>query len=288
VADETHEAILAEVDRLGEFGGLPLRPATLHVDTEAPPPDVPYEPGTSGGLDVRADAGKLAAIVVPAGLLALVGMLALAGVVTAVALTVGVLLAIAVAVVGMVGIGGLGAFVVLRASRRTLMAAPKPDTVVAWQSVQPWIGQHTQSPERRLVFVAVDTVARIAGSAAWSSPYLDDHRIRLDLVTELDDIDAQAYQLAELRSRTGGQGHHEEVLRQGWDALVDRVSALSNYADRLAGLAPELARRAEADRAAHADDAAARLLAGSVRDELASDQVRGLTRDLPEVPPAIT
>ena len=256
VADETHKAVLAEVDRLGEHGGLSLRPATLHTE---------YERGNT-------DAGQLARIVVPAGLLALVGMLLLAGVVTAVALTVGVLLAIAVAVVGMIGVGGVGALLVLRVARRSVLTGGR--TGMSWQSTQPWLGPLAQSPERRLVFVAVDTVARIAGSDAWSSRHLDDHRIRLDLAAELDDIDAQAYRLAELREQAGTQ--HTDVLDQGWNALVDRVSALSDYADRLAALETEAGEPAD-------DDAAGRLLAGAASDELASDQVRGLTHDLPAI-----
>ena len=270
MADETHEAVLAAVDRLADHGGLSLRPASLHTDVAPEPADVPYEPGEPGGLDLRADAGQLARTVVPAGLLALVGMLVLAGVVTLVGFTVGVLAAIAVAVVGMIAVGGLGAFVVLRLSRRSLAAAPPPVTSVSWESTQPWPVALAQSPERRLVFVAVEVVARIAGSAAWGSSYLDDHRIRLDLVTELDEIDAQAYRLA--------QSHeHPDVHRQGWDALVDRVSALSAYAERLVAL-ENVPASGVAD-----DDAAAHLLAGAVRDELATDQVRGMTRDLPEI-----
>jgi hypothetical protein len=53
---------------------------------------------------------------------------------------------------------------------------------------------------------------------------------------------------------------------------VDRVSALSDYADRLTALASAHAVRAD-------DDAAARLIAGTVRDELATEQVRDLTAD---------
>jgi hypothetical protein len=261
VADEAREAVLVAVDRLGEHGGLSLRPATLHTEAA-------YEPGTRGDPVP----GQLARILVPAGLLALVGMLVLAGVVTAVAFTVGVWLAVAVALVGMIAVGGVGAFVVLRMSRRSLVAAPALG--VAWQSTQQWLGPLAQTRERRLVFVAMDTVARIAGSEAWSSPDLDEHRIRLNLLAELDDIDAQAYRLAELGSHSGNQ--HAEVVDQGWDALVDRVSALSAYADRLAALETEPA-------AAPIDAAANQLLAGSARDELASDHVRGLTRDLPDV-----
>jgi hypothetical protein len=262
---------LAEVARLAEHGGLSMRPAELHADLPLGPPAeaaLPHEPGTSGGLDVGADARRLARIMVPGALLALVGMLVLAGVVTAVALTAGVLLAIMVAIVGLLGLAGTGTVLAWRLSRRSLARNEIGET---WQSRQSWLGPLAQSQERRLVFVAVDTVARIARSDAWASGYLDDHRIQLDLVTELDEIDDQAYQLAELRHRLGEQldEHHAAALRQSWDALVDRVSALSAYADRLPALASE--------RAAPADDAVARLLAGTARDELASEQVRDLT-----------
>jgi hypothetical protein len=90
-------------------------------------------------------------------------------------------------------------------------------------------------------------------------------------VTELDEIDGQAYQLAALRHQLGERldEQHAAALGQSWDALVDRVSALSAYADRLAALESEHAAIAD-------DDATARLLAGTVRDELASEQLRDL------------
>lgn len=270
MADDTHETVLAAVDRLAEYGGLSLRPASLHIEAPAEPAAVPHEPGERGPLKLGADAGQLARMIVPVGLLALVGMLVLAGVVTGVAFALGVLAAVGVAVVGMIGVGGLGAFVVLRLSRRSLAALPAPATAVSWESTQPWPVTLAQSAERRLVFVAVEIVRRIAASPAWASTYLDEHRIRLDLVTELDEIDAQACRLAQLRD-------HPDVHRQGWDALVDRVSALSDYADRLTAMVEQQATRTAPD------DEAARLLAGSVRDELATDQVRSLTRDLPEI-----
>jgi hypothetical protein len=264
---------LAEIARLAEHGGLSMRPAELPAGLPLGPPTeaLPHEPGTQGNLDIGADARRLARILVPGALLALVGMLVLAGVVTAVALAAGVLLAIMVAIVGLLGLGGTGMVVAWRLSRRSLS---RKEISASWQSRQSWLGPLAQSQERRLVFVAVDTVARIAHSDAWASDYTDDHRIRLDLITELDEIDEQAYQLAELRQRLGEQPdeHHAAAVDQSWNALVDRVTALSAYADRLAALASERAVRAD-------DDAAARLIAGTVRDELATEQLRDLTTD---------
>jgi hypothetical protein len=277
VAADPRATVLAEVARLAEHGGLSMRPAELPAGVPLGPPTeaaLPHEPGTRGGLEIGADARQLARILVPGALLALVGMLVLAGVVTAVALVAGVLLAIMVAIVGLLGLAGTGMVVAWRVSRRSLSRKERKEST-SWQSRQSWLGPLAQSRERRLVFVAVDTVARIARSDAWASDYTDDHRIRLDLVTELDEIDDQAYQLAALRHRLGEQPdeHHAAAVDQSWNALVDRVTALSEYADRLAALASEHAVRAD-------DEAAARLIAGTVRDELAAGQLRDLTDDV--------
>jgi hypothetical protein len=264
---------LAEVARLAEHGGLSMRPAELHTDLPLGPPTeaaLPHEPGTGGGLDgIGADTRRFGQIVVAPALLALVGMLLLAGAVTAVALTVGLLLAVMVAIVGLLGLAGGGMVIALRLSRRS---SPRDEISAAWRSRQAWLGPWAQTQERRLVFVAVDTVARIARSNAWASDGLGDHRVRLDLITELDEIDDQAFHLAVLRRKLGDlpDEDHAAALQRSWDALVDRVSALSAYADRLAALQTE--RNAVA-----ADEAVARLLAGTARDELASEQVRDLT-----------
>lgn len=250
MADETREAVLAAVNELADHGGLSLRPAALPTPLPNAPSDVPHEQGTRGRLEIGADAGQLARILVPAGLLALVAMLMLAGVVTLAGFTVGIVAAVGVALVGMVGVGAVGAFVVTRLARRSAVGSAP----LTWESAQPWPVALAQSAERRLVFVAVDIVARIAGSAAWASP-------SLDLAAELDEIDAQAYRLAQADG---------ELHRQGWDALVDRVSALSDYADRLAAL--------ETEQALTVDDP--HLLAGSAGDELATDHVRRLTREI--------
>lgn len=145
-----------------------------------------------------------------------------------------------------------------------------------WRSRQPWHGPLAQAAERALLFVAVGVVERIAGSRAWASAYLDDHRIRLDLVRELDEIDDQGYRMASLRQRVGDHA----ALEHGWQALVDRVAALSLYANRLLALEAEIARQAAADRAAVAELHSATLATGAARDELAADHLRALAGEL--------
>ena len=145
-----------------------------------------------------------------------------------------------------------------------------------WRSRQAWLGPFTQSPERALLFVAVAAAERIVTSVAWASPYLDDHRIRLDPTLELDEIDDQAIRLARLRHEIGAR----EPLPHGWPALVDRVAALELYANRLLALEAELEREAAADRAALVELNATALAAGTARDELATDHVRALADDL--------
>lgn len=163
--------------------------------------------------------------------------------------------------------------------REAGLHAPPADgkrTAYVWRSRQAWLGPLVQSAERALLFAAVDVVERIVTSPAWTSPYLDDHRIRLDPASELDEIDDQALRLAQLRHELG----EHEPLTPGWPALVDRVAALRLYANRLLALESELARQAAADRAALLDLNAATLAAGAARDELATDHVRALAEDL--------
>jgi hypothetical protein len=159
----------------------------------------------------------------------------------------------------------------------------------SWHSQQPWIGELTQTPERRLVAQAQDAVARLVGAPAWSSAAFDGHRVRLDLKAELEEIDAQAYQLAaaDPERRANGAPPPEPTApaviahRSARDALGRRVDALSAYADAVSALAPELpAGESEAD-----DAHVRRALAATVRDEFATDQWTALRRTLPVQPP---
>lgn len=139
----------------------------------------------------------------------------------------------------------------------------------AWRSQPGWLGPFAQTEERALLIVAVDVVERIAVSPAWRQ--LDDHQVRLDLVAELIEIDRRAFELAALRHRIG---RRDDVLAQSWTALVDRVAALADYADRLRELASGAARPELADHEI------ASALAGVAGDELAADQLRTLAGEL--------
>jgi hypothetical protein len=142
-----------------------------------------------------------------------------------------------------------------------------------WESRQTWIGAVHDAPERALVGVAADQVARIAANPAWSSPYLDAHRTRFDLLTELDQIDAQAYLAA--------SGHTARPADPSTDpsylAVVDRVAALRGYAQALDVLNARLAASA-----ASVDASLRRGAFGSsaAPGDYATDGVRQLTAEL--------
>jgi hypothetical protein len=162
--------------------------------------------------------------------------------------------------------------------------APERDTwhdARVWRSNPAWLAMHGQTRERALVFVVVDVVEGIAGSVTWRSPYLDEHRIRLALGTELDEIDAQLRQIAGARASRPG----DPVAEQAWGASVERVSALHNYAGQLAILSGQLGLAVASGRA---DAHAPQLLSGAVRDEYATGRTGELSQDLAQTTASIT
>jgi hypothetical protein len=141
-----------------------------------------------------------------------------------------------------------------------------------WESHEVWTTA-SSGPERALVNLAIAAAQRIATSPAWRSPYLDEHRIRLALNFELDEIDAQARQIAVARSARPG----DPVAEQAWSASVDRVAALRRYAEQLEVLSSQLglpALRGLADRSS------GQLLQGSVQDQYATERTHELTAEL--------
>jgi hypothetical protein len=116
-----------------------------------------------------------------------------------------------------------------------------------WTSRQDWSGPLAFCSERGLLVAALDAARRIARSPLWMSGRLDAHRARLDLATELDQIDADSHAVAV--SRYGGPsgtinaagglpsaGAPTPSIENAWDAVVTRVAALTCYADGLDGL----------------------------------------------------
>ena len=153
----------------------------------------------------------------------------------------------------------------LRLDRRQQRQLTEAST---WQSRQTWPAPLLGSPERALVTLAVEVVGEIAASPVWRSGYLDGHRLELDLAAELDDIDAQALQVAQL-SATGAAAADAGA---GLDSCLDRVLALRAYAQGLAALG---ARIAAADAEIHAAPAIGELRG---RDEGGSGSLEQLAR----------
>ncbi|HEX4224084.1 MAG TPA: hypothetical protein VHZ97_17080 [Pseudonocardiaceae bacterium] len=291
--------VLAQVEKLGQYGGPGLRPTSLNSQQRLgePPAEV------ANKLDARQRAGfspegldyprRSPAVRggVLAGLVALLGvvLLVVGGIGLATGGGVAVLIMTVVGLVALVGGVGSAIPVSLYANRDPLRLTHTDRHALhetkRWQSRQNWIGPLSGSVERRLVIVARDVVERIVCSPAWVSGHLAEHRTRLNLGAELDQIDEQAFGLATLRAQlaAGPQvpGDQRAVAaEQGWSRLVERVAGLVVYAQRLDGVQLRLAQEAAEYEAAYADGTVARLVAGAVRDELAADTLRSLSDEL--------
>jgi hypothetical protein len=144
-----------------------------------------------------------------------------------------------------------------------------------WESKQVWTGPLSSCAERGLVIAAAQAAQRIAQSSAWRSGRIDEQRVRLDLGAELDQIDDQAHRIATARHSSGEVASGTTpVVDSAWEATLNRVAALTAYANQLDGYderrRAELARQGDPVRDSD-------LMAGSVRDEMAVDQLVALT-----------
>jgi hypothetical protein len=148
-----------------------------------------------------------------------------------------------------------------------------------WESRQLWTGPLAFCQERGLVVAATRAAERIARSPAWRSGRLDEHRVRLDVGNELDQIDEQAFRIASARyeGSTGGlpvEGPGDPVVDQAWEAALTRVAALTCYAESLDGLA----RQQAVERARLGDPVRdSDLMAGLTMDEIAVEDITALT-----------
>lgn len=216
----------------------------------------------------------LARVVVPSAVLAVLdAVLVVAGIATgqyALAVVAAVLLVVLITLVIR------GARFAARDPLRLTAAERRAITrACTWQSSRAWTGPLATCKERGLVIAAARAAERIARSPAWRSGRLDEQRLRLDLGSELDQIDDQAYRIAAARHEYGAvELGNAEVVDKAWETTLNRVAALTAYADELDGSA---ARRA-AELTAQGDPVRdSNLLAGSVRDEIALDQLFALT-----------
>lgn len=112
------------------------------------------------------------------------------------------------------------------------------DATCRWRSRQPWAEQLARNRERGLLEAVMCAAERAASSAAWKSTLLDSAGVRINLATELERTDAEAFALA------GERREDADRSPQRWDALLDRAALLTCYADRLVtadGRAPDTA-----------------------------------------------
>ena len=166
------------------------------------------------------------------------------------------------------------------AQRRSLTAAR------VWRSSHDWVPPFNETTERVQLARAQQAVGRIAGSAWWWQDSVADLRWGVDLITELDDVDAQAFRLAvaALGVPTGTRVPADPSVMQLRAALETRVQSLEALA-------------AELDRQDHHHTAlpgAARAvgpvptldaIVGGVIDEEAAVRIRALTRAIRESGP---
>ena len=243
----------------------------------------PVSPEIEAKLEARAQRDRLPApaggrpptdlakIVVPCALLAVLDAVA---VVIALATGHNVLAVVAgILFVPLAALAVIGAGLMRRdplqltpADRRAMNAASR------WDAKQAWTGPLATSSERGLVIAAARVAERIARSPGWRSDALSEHRLRLDLAAELDQIDDQAHRIAVARQQPAGGA--DPVVEQAWESTVDRVAALTAYADNLDGLAA--AQTAAINRLGGDPVRDSDLLAGSARDEFALEQLYAL------------
>jgi hypothetical protein len=233
----------------------PLRPLPPELEARLPGRALTAAPDPAATVSARR-------VVLPATLLAL---LDLVGVTAGLSTGHYVLAVIAgILFVPLAGIAGIGAGLLRRRPAR--LTGPERRAIAAasrWDSKQAWTGPIEFCQERGLVIAAAREAERIVSTPGWRSGALGEQRVRLDLVAELDQIDAQAHRIALARHVDRSDS---PAVDQAWDTAVDRVAALASYADNLRGLSGPANPARESD-----------LLAGSAGDELALERLAALT-----------
>ena len=109
-----------------------------------------------------------------------------------------------------------------------------------WTSSQKWVGPIASTPECALIVAAAQAAQRIVSSAPWQSGELARSGVPLAVGPELDQVDANAFELASHRYPTfpgglPGAPLHTPELDDAWEKTLTRVAALTAYADTLDG-----------------------------------------------------
>jgi hypothetical protein len=271
---------MARAEVMAIVAGSPMSPRPPNANAVAPLRALPAELETK--LAARTQTGLVTAdgknvwhrVVIPSTSLAVIDAI---GVVVAAASGHFVLAAIAGALfMPLAALAALGARFASRDSTRLTAGDRRAiRNASQWHSAQPWITPLATSSERGLVIAAARAAERIARSPTWRSGRIDEQRVRLDLGAELDQIDDQAYRIATARTEHGTAAMGTApVIDAAWEATLNRVAALTAYADHLDGYDK---RRTEAFTRQGDPVRDSDLMAGSVRDEFALDDLVALT-----------
>jgi hypothetical protein len=149
----------------------------------------------------------------------------------------------------------------------------------------------TGGPEADVLRGLMAVASHIRTTPAWSSPYLDENGVRVDLHAEVRRIALGCHQVAELRHGIGDKpaGHSQTGSRASlvYDASVTsldavarrlerRVIALAAYRDRLRALSSELADLGSATRIGGVAEKVANLVSVTADGAEAAEPVTGL------------
>lgn len=147
-------------------------------------------------------------------------------------------------------------------------------------------------PELGLDLIATETMHAITSSAAWSSPFLDNHRILLDPATQLHEIRTHAHRITALRRRMQPEpsGDSAEanrareirrdefaILDRIYESLLGRVTELVRYRDEVLELSDRVEAIARIEQSVTMSTELEELYGQMVSDDLAAERTRELT-----------
>ncbi|MET4049510.1 MULTISPECIES: hypothetical protein [unclassified Rhodococcus (in: high G+C Gram-positive bacteria)] len=142
----------------------------------------------------------------------------------------------------------------------------------------------------------------VFASESWNSSYLDTHRIQFDPDFEADSITQHAFEMFAIVQRMGEVPTGETATARAaqsaflsatrplelvWEKLLERVNALTDYANNLLLLDDQLEAAKAAVRITGLTDDIGRLLVNSVGDEMATDHLSRLSDEAASINAAI-
>lgn len=175
-------------------------------------------------------------------------------------------------------------------SARLMAMPPTPSPANAWTRRLALLDRHqSDQPEISAARVAAVSSHRILTNPAWSTRYLDTHRVRLDVDEELAQIIDGAHELDTLRRRLGQRAaaadqRSWDINVQALDSLADgiaeRARALNSYATAVTQINHQLRRAEQLRHELSIGDEIADLIARRAGDGVAAEHTHILAKEL--------